>query len=327
MTAHSIAEHDDVRMLSDLGYNVFSIGAYSNPRKPGDDKRPPLLYAPYHPELEALCADQMAAKSHLPEQVIEWSDVIIAHHYLDSWIIPQWHRIRHKRVVWRTCGQSDPRLERAMMPLRADGLTIVRYSPAEQRHFERVGAFAGQDALIRFGKYPDDYGLWNGRDAIVANVTQDMAGRGEHCGLTYYLRSTEGLPAHPAGPGSEKLPGGLGGLTYPGMLSYLRGAGAYLYTGTVPASYTLGLMEALLVGVPVVSIGGEAWMGPADLFEGDELSPLAFNDPLGAKATLQTILRDRDYAESIGKEQRERAVQMFDVGPIGRQWVELLGAP
>ena len=37
LTSHSIAEYDDLRMLTDLGYNVFSIGAYTDPRNPTDD--------------------------------------------------------------------------------------------------------------------------------------------------------------------------------------------------------------------------------------------------------------------------------------------------
>ena len=47
LLAHSIAEYDDVRMFSDLGYDVFSIGAYTNPANPGDNLRPALPGAPY----------------------------------------------------------------------------------------------------------------------------------------------------------------------------------------------------------------------------------------------------------------------------------------
>ena len=324
MLAHSIAEYDDFRMLTAMGHDVFSIGAYTNPRKPGDDKRPAVHVGRHHPELEALVPDQMKAKEHLPAELIEWADVIICHHYLREWIFKQWGRIRHKRVIWRTCGQSDPPLEDLMAPLRRDGLTIVRYSPAEERFFKPTGHWAGADAVIRFGKYPEDWDGWMGTGTWVANITQNMADRGEWCGLGWYKEATHELRARPAGPGSEKLPGGRGALDYADMRRYLRQSRAYAYTGTMPASYTLGLIEALMTGVPVVSIGPAAWMGPDSLFEAHELCEFWADEPAKANARLRDLLGDYDYALSVSDRQRRRAVELFDVEPIKAQWAAVL---
>lgn len=327
LLAHSVAEYDDVRMFTDLGHDVFSIGAYIDPQHPGDDLRPPIPGAAAHPELAALVPDQMKAKEHLPEEVIEWADVIIVHHYLDRWVIDQWPRIRHKRVIWRTCGQSDFRLETAMTPLRRDGLQIVRYSPAEERFFKANNCWAGQDALIRFGKYPEDYGGWTGWDETVANVTQDMSARGEWCGLSYYLKATEGLRASPAGSGSEKLPGGLGKLTPDGMLAYLRRARVYLYAGTHPASYTLALIEAMMVGIPVLSIGRRSWMGPDELFEAPDLTGWGIDDPYEAGRELGHLLRDVQRAKYVSRKQREAAA-LFNIETVAPQWQAFLeGGP
>lgn len=331
LNAHAISEYDHVRMFTDLGYDVFSIGAYIDPAHPHVDIRPPLPDAAQHPDLaavvDAVPGGQLTAKEHLPDAVIDWADTIIVEHYPAQWVFRQWERIRHKDVVWRTCGQSDVPLEQLMAPLRRQGLRIVRYSPAERRYFEGMGSFAGQDALIRFGKYPGDYGGWTGDEPYVANVTQDMRGRGEWCGLSWYLHATEGLDARPAGHESDRLPGGLGLLPYDGMIDYLRRARAYVYTGTHPASYTLGLMEALLVGVPVVSIGAQAWMGPADLFEAAELTGWAFDDPAAARRDLAALLADPEGYVALGQAQRHRALDLFDVATVGPQWREFLGAP
>lgn len=279
ITAHSIAAYDDVRMLTDLGYDVFNLDGYIDPAHPHVDLRPALPDAPRHPELMAVVdglgtKDNLtAAKERIPDALLDWADVAIYHHYLPQWMEPNYARLKAAgvRVIWRTCGQSDFALEDRMAWYRAQGLTVVRYSPAEQRFFAGSGHWAGQDALIRFGKTLADFPAWEGTpldvEPYVANVTQDMAGRGEHCGLTFWIRATAGLSSMPAGPKSQELPGGIGPLTHDSMLAYLAHAGAYLYTGTVPTSYTLGLMEALLVGVPVVSISGDAWMGPGRLFE------------------------------------------------------------
>ena len=328
LLAHSIAEYDDLRMLTDMGHDVFSIGAYTDPRHPGDDKRPALPQAPWHPELAALVPDQMAAKERVPGELLEWADAVIVHHYLDRWVADQWSRLRpgprRPRIIWRTCGQSDFRLEDRMAPLVREGLEVVRYSPAERRFFEPSGHWAGQTAVIRFGKYLADYPAWEADEAepYIANVTQNMLQRGDWCGLGWYGQATRGLPARPAGPGSEELPGGVGTLEYRTMLQYLRRASAYVYTGTVPASYTLGLLEAMLVGVPVVSMGAQAWMGPDQLFEAHELAGWAYDMADKARARLEELTAGVvDYRGLAAQAARSHE---FLVQDVALQWDELL---
>ncbi len=328
LQAHAISEFDHLRMFTDLGYDALSLGAYMDPAHPHVDIRPPLPDAPQHPDLAALVdavpGGQLAAKEHLPDDVIDWADAIIVEHYPAQWIYRQWDRLRHKRVIWRTCGQSDAPLEDIMGVLRRQGLQIVRYSPAEERYFTKIGHWAGSDALIRFGKYPDDWSGWTGDEPYIANVTQDMRGRGEWCGLSWYLSATEGLDARPAGHNSETLPGGVGLLSYDGMREYLRHARAYCYTGTMPAPYTLGLIEALMTGTPVVSIGAQAWMGPADLFEGHELAPYREERPDNARTLLADLLDEPDERSAI---YRQHAIDLFGIEGVGAQWREFLGSP
>ena len=333
LASHAVAEFDDVRMFTDLGYDVFAPGGYEVPSRSGEGIRPPLPDAPHHPELVDRLNEVReaygdpgplidAGKARLDPEIVDWADVIIVHHFPERWILPQWERIRHKRVIWRTCGQSNPDLERIMGQVK--GLQIVRYSPAERRYFESVGAFAGEDALIRFGKYPSDYGPWIGDNAVVGNVTQNMPERGESTGLGFWRQATEGLPVQPAGAGSEAL-GGLGALSYEDMLDYLRHLRVYLYTGTTPASYTLGLIEAMLSGVPVVSIGPGAWNGPDALFEGHEIANEAHDDPWDARIRLRDLLSDAAFAAKFSVQARQRALDLFDVATVGAQWREFLG--
>ena len=341
LTAHDIAEYDDLRMLSDLGYDVFSIGAYTDPRNPRSELRPPLdLDA--HTDLAERCDEQRErhsgdgmfawienqrhnrvdwAKADLHQDVIDWADVIVCHHYLESWIVRQWDRLEGKRVIWRTCGQSNALLEEVMAKLDVE---IVRYSPAEKRAFTRLGVFAGEDALIRFGKYPSDYGPWIGDDIAVGNITQNMSGRGEFCGYPFWTSATHELPVKPAGLESDAF-GGIGALSYPEMLDYLRHIRTYLYTGTQPASYTLALIEAMLSGIPVVSMHAEPWWIP-DLFEGPEIVGLSGNE-VEAHDWLASFLSDEQAARAHGEFCRSRAIDLFGVEKVGRQWVDLLGSP
>ena len=106
---------------------------------------------------------------------------------------------------------------------------------------------------------------------------------------------------------------------------------AFLFTGSQPASYTLGLVEALHAGIPTVSIG-PAWMRvdydhhtAAELFEGHEIAPLGFNDPNEARHVLRSLLADDDYASEISRASRTAARAFFDREAVGRQWAEFLG--
>ncbi len=341
LTSHSIAEYDDLRMLTDLGYATYSIGgAYSE--VPFEGKRPALANIVRYPELEAATDEQRArlehdrgspdqrpqggkhyidwAKADLASEVVDWADVMVIHHYPEAWLEFNWPKFLDKRVVWRTCGQSGPdgSTERFMSQFR--GLQIVRYSPKERL----ITDFAGEDALIRFGKYPGDYGPWLGDKIAVGNITQNMAQRGDACGYGHWLEFTRGLPTMPAGPGSEAL-GGIGELSYPDMVDYLRHIRAYLYTGTHPASYTLGLMEAMLSGVPTIAV---PWMTGLNelnrLFEAPDILPRA-PVPDAIPGYLRTVLEEPEMAARHGEDCRQRALELFDVAVVGPQWKAFLG--
>jgi glycosyltransferase involved in cell wall biosynthesis len=353
--SHAILEYDQVRLWSDLGYNVFSIGAYTNPHAPEVDTRPALPEVPYHPQLHQLViesrerhAGQPAgypvidwAKYDLHRGLIDWADTIIVDCFPESWIASNWGRIRDKRVIWRTIGQSGPDTEATMQRFVSQGLQVVRYSPNERV----IPGFAGESALIRFGKDPADWHGWTGYwtvyrndlgpvigatgkgEPFVGNVTQNMAERGEACGLDRWKAATAGLAAVPAGPGSEAL-AGVGSLVYDQMRDYLRGIRAYLYVGTVPASFTLGLIEAMLTGVPVVSV---RWQTSLDwlfrLWEADTILPRGGADVHVAATNLGLLLKHHDMAKRWGDENRERAIELFSAETIGRQWLDFLGNP
>jgi hypothetical protein len=339
MLAHSIEEYDQTKLLASLGYDVFSIGCYSDLR--GDGQRPSLVgLAPDHPELRDACHQKRVehieratmivqtadgprepvdwAKADLPDAVFEWADVIIVHHFEHTWLWPQWPRLREKRVIWRTVGQSVEHNEQMMAPLRADGLEIVRYSPKERN----IPGYAGEDALIRFYKDPAEWHGWTGEDARVANVTQHLRDRDPFTNYGFWEAATEGLPRLPAGPGSEDV-GGTGALSYEEMQAYLRRMRVYLYTGTQPASYTLGLIEAMMTGIPVVSIGPEYMTvfpyGP-DLFEGRDIA-LRGGDVITTRRELHNLLA---YSDPNPPE-RQRAIDLFGIDTIGAQWKAYLG--
>src|SRR5687768_506396 len=328
LSSHAVEEHDQLQLMHELGHEVFSIGAYIHPSAPMDPKRP-ALDVPEHPDLIAAVdalgqqgfEDTLAeAKLHVPDLIAEWAEVIIVSAYEWLWLIPQWPKWKQmgKRVIWRTIGQSGDRNEEGMAPLFRDGVEIVRYSPKERN----IPGFAGESALIRFWKDPDEWNGWTGEDRLVTNVTQHMIDRDPWCNPGFWFEATKGLPVRPMGPGSENI-GGTGLVTTEQMKDGLRKARAYLYTGTQPASYTLGLIEAGLTGSPIVSIG-PSWMRilpyGAALFEAHELTGVGAEDPSLARLTLQALLADRGLAVKYSAVQRERFIALFGRETISRQW-------
>lgn len=329
LLAHAIEEHDQLKLLSGLGYDVFSIGGYIDPRNPHDPKRSALPDVPFHPELKAVVdnlgtADNLrAAKDRIPDELIDWADTIIVHHYEHTWIVGNWNRIKHKRVIWRTVGQSVENNERLMTPYRKAGLEIVRYSPKERN----IPGYAGEDALIRFYKDPAEWNGWIGDEAKVINFAQGLFQREPYTNYRFWELATKELPREAMGPGSEAI-GGRGEQSPAEMLDSLRHARCYLYTGTQPASYTLGLIEAMMVGIPVVSIG-PTWMrvfpyGP-DLFEGHEIVDVWPTEPADANTMLRHWLDWPESAAVISRMQRARAIELFGKDTIAAQWADYLG--
>lgn len=341
--SHAIEEYDQLRLLDSLGYEVASIGGYIDPAHPHVDLRPPLPDVPCVQEVkdavDAIGADDNlgAAQAHIPDAVLEWlgnDGVIIYHHYLER-LYGQWDRISDwmdgdsgRRVVWRTVGQSVENNELMAQPYVEDGLEIVRYSPKERN----IPGYAGEDALIRFYKDPVEWDGWDGVAERVINFTQHLQQRDPYTNYRFWQQVTAPLPprkVEPMGPGSEEIDG-LGEMSYNGMRQMLRDSRCYLYCGTQPASYTLGLLEAMMTGIPVVSIGA-SWMnvfpyGP-DLFEGHELVQLASDDPDVARVWIARMLEDLDFAAEVSRAQRAFTVSEFGLAPVAAAWREFLGAP
>ena len=159
------------------------------------------------------------------------------------------------------------------------------------------------------------------------NITQELRGREPYTNWRFWENATAGLPRVPAGPGSKAI-GGTGEVSLPVMKQLLRDLRCYLYTGTQPASYTLGLIEAMMTGIPVVSIGPSHMTifpyGPL-LFEGHEITGHWYDDPDGARMGLRAMLNDPAYAATVGAEQRARAIDLFGMATIGAQWQAFLG--
>lgn len=342
LSCHEILEYDELKIFSELGYECFSMGAYTMPG--GDDNRKrPSLELPYDPHFIELSLQ--FDRHHLHPEQLEGFDIVIVMHdpsYITmtdnntgeetgNWPLFREFIKNGGRVIWRSIGQSIPRVEDKLRPMRAEGLEVVRYSPTEQT----IEGNIGTDAMIRFYKDPDEYKDWNGKQRHVVNFTQSLKQRERFTGFQIMQQVFEGLPAKVFGPGNEDL-----GLLSGGLVSYdqqreiLRDARVFFYHGTYPASYTLSLIEAMMTGTPIVAVGPNngnsvdmfpsqtTYEIPAIIEHG--ISGFISDDPQELRGYINLLINDQDKAKAISAFGRQRAIDLFGKSKIKAQWRDYL---
>ena len=303
---------------------MYSHGAYSNPNRPGDTKRPDIK-GKYDDHFVQLC--MRYGKENLPAELIDPYDVIFCH-WTPQWIFKNWPRMKKKKVIWRTNGQSTEENETYMSGCRDEGMFIVRYADIEKT----IPGYIGHDAIIRFAKDPDEFKDWNGRRERVITVCQNMKARSVFCNYNIFKIATAQYNRKLFGPDNDssgKLNGGL--LSYENLKKQYRDNRAYFYTGTMPACYTLNFIEAWMTGIPIVSIGGE--LGNPSFLEDQYTFEIPFlgkngehflmADDLGLlDEYIGQLMKDYKFAKKIGDAGRQQAIELFGKDKIKKQWVK-----
>jgi hypothetical protein len=324
LSCHAVLEYDELKLFEELGIEYFSLGSYIDPRNPVDPIRPALTRTP-DPELYHSAPD----RNSIPKEFFDKFDVIVVMH-IPEWITNNWENMKHKRVIWRTIGQSTEAIESLLKPYVAQGLEIVRYSPTEAR----IPGFAGESAIIRFYKDPEEFKNWTGEEKEVITFAQNMKTRGEFCHFDLFEQSTSGLNAHVYGPKNDDaglLNGGF--LTYDQMKEKYRKGRVYFYSGTQPAAYTLNFMEAWMTGIPVVAIGanlanslniiGESYE-VEELIGQDKKAGFVAHDIEGLKHYINTLYEVPEMGRIVGENGRARAIELFGKENIKEDWKRYL---
>lgn len=342
LSCHETLENTEVKMFTELGYEVFSMGVYQTNNKGGKLRGEiPGLYDNEHLRAVAL----QGSKENLPEELIDWMDVCISMHnasqlgnHPQPWIAGNWEKFKKsgKPVVWRSIGQSTGDVEKSLEPFRKDGLKIVRYSPRE----DSIGHYQGSDALIRFACDPTEFDGYTGDTPRLVNISQALFGgdgvrsRGDHMNLKEFEQVVQGFDWKVFGPNNQNAKANDGGmLSFEDMKTMLRFNRVFLYFGTRPASYSLAFMEALMTGIPIVSIGpalGNSVYTKQKTFEAHEI--IGENGIAGfwsdsvedLRKYCKMLLEDHELAIKVGQQGRLRAIQFFGKDLIGRQWQEFL---
>ena len=324
ISVHEVLEYDELKIFTELGYECYSHGQYSRPHL-GSTLRPPIPEMKFDPHF----ADKVDRfpQDNLHPEMIEEMDIIIVMHS-PSFIIKNWEKIKHKRVIWRTIGQSVYWVEALLRPYREQGLEIVRYSPRERM----IPGYIGEDEVIRFYKDPNEYGKWVGNKLNVITINQMMKQRGIDCNYNLFHSVCKGLPVKLFGPNNEGVPENAGMVTYEQMKNEMRENRVFFYTGTRIPSYTLGFIEAFMTGIPIVSVSeihGNHPLYQQRTFEIHEMiehgkEGFVSDNPSELNLYLQELLNNHDLAKRISENARNKAIQLFGKENIKKQWKKYL---
>ena len=330
LSCHQILEYDEVKLFSEMGYDVFSTGSYAFPFYREGMSRPGIDTLTHYPELERLASTIVSSGYDLPQELIDWADIIVFMHMPDM-IEKNLHKLVGKRTIYRSIGQSIASTEDLLRNLRRKGIEIVRYSPKEVN----IPNYAGSDALIRFYKDPNDFKPYTGRDAVAINVTQSAVQRAEACRFPQIKTIGEGHNFKVYGNGNPDEGMFGGSLSYEALLDKLTNSRAYIYGGTFPACYTLSFMEAMMTGIPIFSVGRRHgnmlnhtihfdYFEVPDIIE-DGITGFCSDNLNQLNQRLGALLHDRDLAIEISLRAREKAIELFGKDNLAPQWQALLG--
>lgn len=327
LSCHSILEYDELRIFEELGIDYFSLGSYVDPRSPVDPIRPALKHVPddwaYH---------NTPDRDSIPKEFFDKFDVIVIMHK-PEWIENNWENMKHKRVIWRTIGQSTPSIEQRLWKYRLAGLEVARYSLREANIPQNIGC----DKLIRFYKDENEFKAWSGSTDEVITFAQDMMHRGEFCNYNAFTQIVQGFNAHVYGPKNEAsgdLNGGF--MTYDQMQQKMRDARVYIYTGTQPASYVLNFIESWMTGVPVIALGKthagslSSTLGiNADIYEVQDFIINATNGFISdnideIREWVKFLLDNKQAAKRIGETGRQAAIKLFGKEVVKLEWKKFL---
>ena len=311
ISVHGPLAYDEVRLFENLGFIVDVASQDGQPCVAGHDR--PAFGNP-------VAWDETS---------ISCYDIIIIMHDIDALMRIWKARRSRQRIIWRTIGQSSPHHERFIRE-HCRGVEIVRYSPSERF----IDGFAGETAIIRFCKDSNELSGWVGGENRVLVARNNFLKRG-YVDDVSISKALMNLPWDLFGFGNEWHPHSVIDTSYPTLLDAMRRYDVFFATHSVPASYTLNLIEAMMVGMPVVALARDAvgvttgaqWLTELgrNLYEVDDIIENSRNGFLVSDAyeghdVISRLLRNEDLRREIGAAGRETAVRLFDHHTIGQQW-------
>jgi len=321
LSCHEVLEYNDLQMLTNLGHNVISIGGYCNPQQPVNSPRPALNLIQHELAKNVEHIKICSNIDTVDPQIVEWADVIWITHRPD-WLTNVAAQVgKDKQIILRTIGQNTRTNENIINQIKTLGykLSVVRYSPMEFN----IPLCQHVDRIIRFSCDPRIFDNWHGTDEGGIAIAQ-LLNRKQFTNTEFLIEANKQLGVKLFGRLNEDI--GIHELSYDGFVAAMQGHRYFLYTGTIPAPYTLSFIEALMMGIPIIALKNR---GHSDnLYEVPSIIENTQNGFLASSISdvkyYSDMLKNLDCARMISNNARTTAMKLFNKDDIQAQWGEHL---
>lgn len=249
-SCHAALEYDQAKTFSALGHNVnglFDVGSTQRPKVIGvTDVDAPGPIHEANKTRSIMVAD------------IGNPDVVVVHQAADFPARVCAYAKQKVQTVAVIFGQGNnaQHMELAAISRDYPNVWIVPYALKEFNLYTRMHANAARLRLIRFGKTLDEFDpdTWRGDEPVCFVPCNSIHQRGDGCNWdAVQLLLGAGIPLTLSGKDTEEV-GGKGELTFDEYREWMKRAYCYLHVGTIPAPYTLTLVEAACSGTPIVAL-------------------------------------------------------------------------
>jgi hypothetical protein len=208
-------------------------------------------------------------------------------------------------------GPHDVRVMQAQLReyLAAIGAVAVAVSETKARSW-------GQSCpVIRPCADPDEYRGFEGTRPVALRVANQVMQRPERFAWSAHLAITHGHAAELVGH-NPALTGVLPASSWDELKARYREHRAYVHTAGLGLDdgYNLGVVEAMVTGMPIVSLAG------SDSPIVNDYSGYVSDDVAYLNARLGALLADRDLAMTMGARARTCAIELFSVSRFVKAW-------
>jgi glycosyltransferase involved in cell wall biosynthesis len=334
---HSTQEYDDLILLTELGIDWLSTGIYLNPKDPVPYNKTKLR-SPINKEIDQSILEEFYklnqkryffSPPNITKNFIQKFDIIFCNF---SYMYPDAIEILAKCVdnycpiIYRTYGHQSEELELKLQELRKIyKILLIRNSPTEAS----IKNYAGQDAIIRGYVDENIYNNWTGGIKSSLTFANDFNARIHHRNYDNYrmfLRDIKPyIPNNLYGHGNSIIKSN-DTVLWEEQLKLYKSHAVYFSLNSPPANFPYSFIEALMAGIPVVTIGPILGNAPGrSSYEASSLITNGVNGfysdkPDELKIMLNTLILDQNLGKKIGEEGRKLALLHFSKEKIKNQW-------
>lgn len=324
ISCHQTLEHDEVSLLRNLGFDVFTIGYYTHSiaidptRNSIVGKNDEELYKKFIYYFNNNFIPSMPLE--LNQDFVDNFDVIICSHYIEHFDL-NWKYFTNKMVVWRTIALTTPENELKHIQYRQQGSKIIRLSPIERE----MPNYTGEDATIRTSVDSNYFNNWNGMNKNILTVQKRIKKEIYPRLYNEYNQITSNFTNEIilCGKDNEDINYAKNNVSEKELLEYRQNSRVYLALTTRPAGVTYTFVEAMITGMPVVSIGkniaGYNWFEQADFIKNGE-NGFCSDNITELQSYIKLLLNDYDLAKKISINARESMMKLFSLDAAEKGW-------